>query len=83
MPRKKKLPSYNELVDKIMAICPNAEFEEDNDGQIVVKTGFAMDGADEDEPLQPLSEIDEDALDGDDDDDDDDDDEDEEDLDDD
>lgn len=61
MPKKKKIPSYNELIDKIMAICPNAEFGEDNDGQITIETGYAMDGTDEDEPLQPISEIDEDA----------------------
>lgn len=61
MPKKKKIPSYNELIDKIMAICPNAEFNEDNDGQIVIETGFAMKNADEDEPLEPLSEIDDDA----------------------
>jgi len=61
MPKKKKIPSYNELIDKIMAICPNAEFSEDNDGQITIETGYAMKGGDEDEPLEPISEIDEDA----------------------
>lgn len=61
MPKKKKIPSYNELIDKIMAICPNAEFGEDSDGQITIETGYAMAGSDEDEPLEPISEIDEDA----------------------
>lgn len=73
MPKKKRLPSYNELVDKIQAICPNAELEEDDEGQIIVKTGFTMDG-DEDDPLEPIAEIDEDAEYGDEDDDEDDDD---------
>ena len=73
MPRKKKIPSYNELVDKILALCPNAEFGEDEDGQITVETGYVQ-GVDEDEPLEPLSEIDEDALDGEDEDEDEDDD---------
>lgn len=82
MPRKKKIPSYNELVDKVMALCPNASFKEDEDGQVVIETGYAQ-PADEDEPLEPLSEIDEDALDEDDEEDDEEDlDEDEEDLDD-
>jgi hypothetical protein len=73
MPRKKKIPSYNELVDKVMALCPNASFKEDDDGQVVIETGYAQ-PSDEDEPLEPLSEIDEDALDAEDDDEDDDDD---------
>lgn len=77
MPKKKVL-SYNQLVDKILKLCPNAEFGEDAAGQITIETGFAMNG-DEDEPLEPLSEIDEDSKYDDDDDDDDDDSDDEED----
>ncbi len=79
----KKLPSYNQLVDKIMAICPNAEFHTDEDGQVIIDTGYAMDGEDEDAPLEAISEIDDDAdLEDDDEDDDDEDDDEDEDLDD-
>ena len=48
---KKVIVSYNKLVDKVTALCPNAEFEEDDDGQIIIKTNLVMFG-DEDDPMK-------------------------------
>lgn len=36
--------TYNELYEKILEICPNAEMGEDGDGQLVVYTNKRMEG---------------------------------------
>lgn len=40
---KEKKMTLDELIKKIVAIIPNAEFDEDNDGQIVIYTSLEED----------------------------------------
>ncbi len=53
--KKDRRLTYNELIDRIMDICPTAEVHTDEDDQIVVDTGLKM-GEDEDEPLELYDE---------------------------
>ena len=51
--------TYDELVRKILAICPMALFSSNDNGEIKVSTGWIETGG-PDVPLQPLDLIEED-----------------------
>ena len=54
----KKKTRYGTLTEKILKLCPNAEFEDD-DGHLIIKTGFAYpEDEQEDDILQSLGEVD-------------------------
>lgn len=50
--------TYAQLVDAISTILPNATFDEDNDGQLIIYTDMKQVGKDDEElvSLPPYSE---------------------------
>lgn len=44
-------PSFNELYKRILEVCPNAYFDEDMEGQIVIYTGLHQESGDDSVPL--------------------------------
>lgn len=45
--------TLSELMDRIWEVCPNALFDEDSEGQLIINTGVRLDGDGELLPLPP------------------------------
>lgn len=47
--------TFNQLVAAIMAVCPEASFDEDLEGQIVIYTNLQQTNPDDDAPLESFN----------------------------
>lgn len=52
-----KFQSFEELVSKVLKILPNATFEDDNDGQVIIYTDLAIVGQDQIPTLSAGKEV--------------------------